>query len=76
MVPVGDDSNNDLMDLPWVNIETFVSSVGFEPPFLFPPLDTKDFVDAGFPLCCDVRSRARARLVFTGMDGQVLPPVP
>lgn len=68
--PVDDDDegNDDLVGSPLVNIGRLGFSLAFEFLFLFPPLDTKDFVDADFPLCCDVRSRARARLVFTGID--------
>lgn len=46
----GDEGSDGLVDSPLVNAGRLVLACAFEFLFLFPPLDTKDFVDADFPL--------------------------
>lgn len=65
----GDDDDGTDVGLARLDIFPFPPAAGRL--FLF--LLRDDSEDAGFPLCGVVRSRARARLVRTGIEGEVSP---
>ncbi len=69
----GDDADGGSVDLPSVDFGGFPFPPAVEYLVLLLSLATEDFVD---DLRCCIRSRARARLVLTGMGDESFPPVP